>query len=154
MLPEPLVVTKQERGKALAGQLHASNSGGQTRLGPGGIIPPHRFQNRVGRQVCSSRNILEHVVSFSGEILSSQRLAIARALNDRQPAIEPELLRKRVVTLSSQIPIVKDLQEIPGIGPVLSATFVAYVGNPPRFSNKFNCSKQRPFFVFPSYDYL
>jgi len=44
--------------------------------------------------------------------------------------------RKSVIAASGRFPVTGKLQEIPGVGPILAARFVAYVGNPHRFNKR------------------
>jgi len=44
--------------------------------------------------------------------------------------------RARFMRLARDIPVVRDLQEIPGVGPYVAAVFCAYVKNPHRFGRR------------------
>ena len=57
------------------------------------------------------------------------------ALLDHLVSSKAEALR-RLIEASRVFPVIKRLKEVPGVGPVLAARFVAYVGDPNRFNKR------------------
>lgn len=90
-----------------------------------------RCEKRGPFSEAGAKNLLEEISNRSVRDLIAQNYRVLGFLEG-----EKDRARRKVVELSRRIPVVSALQELPGLGPVLSARFVGYVQTPHRFSTK------------------
>ena len=91
-----------------------------------GVIPTGRAVFASGRNEALSR-----VENTLAKIAIEQDYELLDYLTGAKSAA-----RKSVVSASRRFPVVSRLKEIPGVGPILAARFVAYVADPHRFNRR------------------